>query len=145
MLSAHLNAEARAKLIWGDPPETVLEFLQTQGVNKQQAEGFIASIKRERLATVRSSGIKRIIVGAWLVVPLVVALPLAFWLNYWYEANPDPATAGYTFHYIAGRIAGRICVLAFVAALFGLWKIITGIFLLVDPQSQKGDLSKLPD
>src|SRR5262245_14153166 len=70
-----LESEARAKIFWGDSPESVLEYVQSQGFTKEEAETTINAIVEERVQSLRSLGRRNILIG----LPLVL-VPVASYL-----------------------------------------------------------------
>lgn len=116
--------EARAKIIWGDSRETVTAFLQGHGFGEKEILELLADFDRERASVIRSSGTKKITVGALLV--------------------PIPFIA-YIVFIMIGVIPTKIFMLTVLTGLYGLWKIIDGARMLVAPRSEPGDLSTLED
>ena len=49
--------EARAKMSWGDSPDTVTKYLMLQGFSVPEAQEVVAGLYKERLAAVRVAGI----------------------------------------------------------------------------------------
>ena len=116
--------EARAKIIWGDPTESVSEFLQTNGFSEKETLDLLADFKHERATAIRSSGIKKLVIGS-----LLAPIPLIAYLVF--------MTIGYIYI--------KIFALTCLAGLFGLWKIIDGLTMIMNPRSERGDLSNLSE
>jgi hypothetical protein len=110
--------EARAKIFWGDEPQTVINFLRMNGLPYEEAEAIVGDIVRERMANIRGSGIRNIATGAFLVA-IPVAVELIFMSR--------------------GKI--YVSVILILLGLWGLWNIVKGIMMLISPEIQKGDLT----
>jgi hypothetical protein len=113
--------EARAKISWGDPPEEVIKYLMIQGFSAEEASALVKDMFRERAATIRGDGIKKIAVGiALMCVPIV---------------------AFFIFMSI-GVIYTKILAITIMLGLWGMWTAIKGIFMAVAPKSQSGDVAE---
>ena len=124
MKTEEAKIEARAKIIWGEPPEKVLAFLQENGFGDKDAFALLSEFKKERAANIRSSGVKKITIGALLVpIPLIT----------------------YLFFMSAGYINIKIMAVTGLIGIVGGWKIIDGISMIVVPSSERGDLSNLSE
>jgi hypothetical protein len=112
--------EARAKILWGDPPEEVVHYLRVQGFSEEEAWEVVDAAFQERAATIRGMGIKKILLGS-----VLVALPFV------------------TYSIFAGMpsITIRLVGLAAVAGLWGAWLLIKGITMLASPKSEPGDVA----
>src|SRR5215510_11771802 len=66
--------EARAKISWGDPPMEVVKYLMIQGWSYEEAAPLVDSIFRERAATIRKTGIMRVVLGLGLMCVPIFAL-----------------------------------------------------------------------
>lgn len=118
------KTEARAKTIWGEPQEQVSAFLQQNGFTETEVGELLAEWNQERVDAIRSSGIKKITIGALLI-------PLPFIAYFVFMA----------IGYMQKNIFGLTCV----AAMFGTWKLIDGLHLILAPRSERGDISNLPE
>jgi len=116
--------EARAKILWGDSPESVASFLRVHGFSREEAAEFVDDLYRERLSTVRGSGFANIIGGS-----LLIAIPIVFFAVSWF---------------IVGRLYTRLFALTVVVGFVGLWMLIKGLHMVVSPKSQSGH-SEEPD
>jgi hypothetical protein len=115
-----IAVEARAKIIWGEPPAKVFVYLQEKGVGDKDAQTLLAELLRERASTIRHDGMKKIWVGS-----LLLALPI-----------------GYYFIALAmGVIYLKLFAGLLVAGAFGLWRLSTGVSMVLKPGSTTGDLS----
>ena len=112
--------EARAKILWGDKPEAVTGYLLMQGFSREEASDLVRELFRERMATVRATGIKKIFVGSGMV-----ALPIAT-----------------TIIFLAlGRFFLWIWACTIITGLSGAWMVLNGILMMVAPKSLAGDAS----
>src|SRR5215510_5057443 len=67
--------EARAKISWGDPPQEVLKYLMMQGISYEEAAPMVDAMYQERAATIRKTGITRVVMGlVFMCAPLVALL-----------------------------------------------------------------------
>lgn len=69
------ETEARAKILWGDPPEEVVKFLMRQGVPAGEASEIVNALFQQRAATIRTNGITKIVTGC-----AMICVPIAAWL-----------------------------------------------------------------
>jgi hypothetical protein len=53
-----VEAEARAKVVWGDAREEVLKYLMIQGVSAAEATDLTDEMFQERAASIRGIGLK---------------------------------------------------------------------------------------
>lgn len=112
--------EARAKAMWGDSQDQVTRYLMMQGFSHQEALDLVQPIFRERAATVRANGIRKIVIGSGMMCVPIVAL--------------------FIFLHI-GIIPAKTFGLTLLIGFWGLWLVITGIIMAVAPKSEKGDLA----
>lgn len=114
--------EARAKIMWGDSATDVKEWLVDNGLSSQQAADILARCLEERDAEFRRRGFLEIIIGLALVVgPLAVAGIMVFGLRILY---------------------GGWMGLAFLVALYGLYRLGRGVCWVVRGGTSEGSLSK---
>ena len=116
-----MEHEARAKILWGEEPNGVVIFLRTNGFSAEDASALVDELLDERRATVRGIGVKKIVVGSFLVV-----LPVAFWLVSWY-------VVGVVYLW---PFAGTVC-----GGLWGAYQVVNGAIKLSSPDSHEGDLT----
>ena len=119
-----LQDEARAKIFWGDNPESVGAYLQSQGLNPQEATSTIDAILVEREASVRSSGRRAILIG--------VPLALVPFVSYYFLNQ-------------LGVFPIKIFAVTVLVGLAGGWKLVKGTTMLLFPKSHTGDLSDPAD
>jgi len=113
--------EARAKVLWGDPPQVVTAYLITQGFSRPEAASLVEGLFQERAATIRGNGIKKIVLGiAMMFVPVVaVFIFLSVGLIHW------------------GIFAATI-----IAGFWGVWTVFGGIRMVVTPKAVEGDAAE---
>jgi len=117
--------EARARIIWGDEPESVRFFLTSKGMSVAEANDKLKELTLERNAEIRKLGIKDVLIG----VALIGAAGAFF---YWLFRSP---------HIPRGSVrnAKGYGVLA-LAAFYGLWRLVIGILRLVRPKTEHGSI-----
>ncbi len=112
--------EARAKISWGDAPKEVVKFLMIQGFERDEAMSFVNTLSADRVVTVRRNGIRNIIIGVLLVcVPIVTFLVFRS----------------------MGMLPLKILGATGVVGVVGAWKLLNGIFMVVAPKSEGGDVA----
>jgi hypothetical protein len=110
--------EARAKISWGDPPNSVAAFLVVQGFNREEASAMVRQMFKERLATVRAKGIRNTVAGS-----VMICIPVAFWFMFMNMRFPPVRTFGLTI----------------MVGLYGSYLLINGICQFAAPKSERGD------
>lgn len=113
--------EARAKILWGDEPEEVIKYLVIKGVDPDEAAGLVGVMMKERCLTIRGNGIRKIVIGAVLACVPIVAIFIF-------------ARIGVISFYLLG--------IAVMVGLWGAWMIFKGIFMLLAPKSEAGDVAE---
>ncbi len=111
-------SEARARIIWGEPPQSVRDFLISNGISSLVAEAKIEEFEIERSRELRKIGLRNVLIGIVLTGAAGITLYLTL--------------------RIASTSSGIIKALAVVllAGLYGLWKLVKGVTYLVRPQSE---------
>jgi len=118
---AQAEQEARAKILWGDAPEEVIKHLVIKGVDPDEAAGLVRVMLKERTSAIRGNGIRKMFMGAALVcVPVVT---LIVFIN-------------------IGAVSFTILGITGAVGLWGAWMIFKGIFMLLAPKSEAGDVSE---
>jgi hypothetical protein len=113
--------EARAKVSWGDPPEAVTSFLMIQGFGYEEASALVQSMFKERAATIRRNGFKKLAVGiALMCVPLVA---LAIFTS-------------------LGFILLKLFAITIMIGVWGAWKFLKALFMILAPKSEPGDVAE---
>lgn len=116
-----VQIDARAKIMWGEGEQKTLEFLQSKGVGDKDAYVFIQNLLKERDASVREDGRKKIIIGAaCMPLPVIYYFVTHYWLGYW------------DVKFFAGLI---------VVAVFGLTKFLNGLSMVLRPRKHSGSLA----
>src|SRR5215472_1370976 len=67
MNTADLIVEARARITWGDEPNSVRFFLTSNGMSAAEADAKIRELTLERNADIRKLGIRDIFIGIVLI------------------------------------------------------------------------------
>jgi hypothetical protein len=110
--------QARLKIEWGETPAAVNAYLVVQGWTREEASDFVDELFRERVSTLRVTGIRKIVVGAVLTcVPVLV----------------------FFLFMAARRIHIYLLIVSVAAGGSGLWMLVSGIVLLVAPKSHSGN------
>jgi hypothetical protein len=117
---AQAQHEAKAKIFWGDPPEAVIGYLLMQGFSHEEASDLVREMFRERAATVRANGIRKILTGIGLIAVPIVALIIFLSI---------------------GVIPMKIFAITIMAGLYGVWLLLNGIIMVLAPKTEKGDLA----
>ena len=115
-----METQARAKILWGESQEAVVTFLISYGMDAQEAWGVVQELQAERAATIRVSGIKKIIIGV-----VCVLVPIGSFVAF----------------KKAGVLPVKLFAVTVVIGLFGGWKFVSGIFNIIFPESEQGDLA----
>ena len=113
--------EARAKMSWGDPPQEVVKYLMIQGFSYEEAAPLVDSMYQERMSTIRRTGITKIVIGLALV-----SVPVFAWI----------------FFASIGVISWKLFALAVMVGVWGGWMLLKGIFMIVSPRSESGDVAE---
>jgi hypothetical protein len=129
MDSESLFTEARARITWGESPLVVREFLVVSGVPEADADLCIRNFAAERNSTIRKKGIADVCVGSTLIAVAAVMLFLIF------------RKGGCADSYDTGTDSGRAAGGIILVALYGIWRLIRGIFYAFRPRSIEESLS----
>lgn len=112
--------EARAKVMWGDSQQEVIQYLMMQGFSVPEASELVGTMFQERAKTIRANGIRKVIIGTGLIcVPLIA---LVFFLS-------------------IGIIPMKIFALTIMVGLYGLWLFVNGLLMAIAPKSERGDIN----
>lgn len=113
--------EARAKILWGDPPEEVVKYLLIQRFNHEEASSLVRAMFQERAVTIRSNGIKKVVIGIALAcVPLVAFIIFT------------------SMGFLPLKLFGATLVVGVWVA----WMILKGTIMFLAPKSEPGDVSE---
>jgi hypothetical protein len=126
MQTGQVFTEARARIIWGDPPESVRAYLTSNGVPGTAADAKIKEFLVERNRELRSIGFRNLVIGLALI-----------------------GTAGTMIYFFArlpgGTRSARLLALTVLVGLIGLWKLVNGIVYLLSPQTDHESIPDIPD
>jgi hypothetical protein len=111
--------EARAKIFWGDPPQEVLKFLLINNVPRAEAMEIIRELAYERTVQMRKNGVAKIVTGI-----IMVSVPIAGWFMGFAE------------------ISIKLFAFMVMLGLWGAYRLLKGIFMVVAPKAQSGDVSE---
>ena len=111
--------EARAKMFWGDPPQEVLKFLLINNIPRQEAMEIVHELTHERVVQMRKNGLIKIFSGI-----VMVCVPIGGWFG--------------------GMAVISIKLFAFMImlGLWGFYRLVKGILMVVAPKMQQGDVSE---
>jgi hypothetical protein len=112
--------EARAKAMWGDPPEQITSYLMVQGYNREEAMELTKALVKERTSAVRANGIRKMIIGFGLIWVPVIALIVFL-----------------SIHFIPVKLMGA----AILVGVYGAYLLLRGFLMAVAPKSEKGDVA----
>jgi hypothetical protein len=115
-------SEARARIIWGESSSSVRNFLTTNGVSDIDADAKIKGFIAERNAEIRRIGLA-LIVGATVIIFLCL----------------KQTTVAMFYS------TGKGVALSFLGGLYGIWKLVKGIFWLVRPQSEEESITEISE
>jgi len=115
-------SEARARIIWGESSSSVRNFLTTNGVSDIDADAKIKGFIAERNAEIRRIGLA-LIVGATVIIFLCL----------------KQTTVAMFYS------TGKGVALSFLGGLYGIWKLVKGIFYLVRPQSEEESITEISE
>jgi len=122
--------EARARIIWGEAPASVRYFMTSNGISPAEADAELQRFIHERNIEIRNIGARNVVIGAGVIVGSGVLLYLVF-------SHPGAITPNVSRAKGLGGVG--------VAGLYGVWKLIKGIFYLVRPQSEHESITEIPD
>lgn len=119
---SQVDHEAKAKIFWGDEPDSVVKFMMMHGVPYGEAAEVVGRFASERATITRVSGIRKSVIGSCLVaVPIVAAV----------------------IFMSIGFFPVKIFGLTVAVGLYGGYLLLTGIMMLVAPKIETGDVSEL--
>lgn len=130
MYTDALIVEARARIIWGDEPSSVRDFLTSNGMSVTDADAQLRNLMLERNAEIRRLGIRDVLIGA----ALLAGAGIFFYLLFRSSHLPRVSVR-------AGKGYGVLAILAFYA----LWRLVKGIIRLVRPKSEHGSIPDLSE
>lgn len=68
--------EGRARVMWGDPPDEVADWMAQQGVEPVDADGFVRDCTRERNLAIRKRGTMEMLIGGGIALASVAFIVL---------------------------------------------------------------------
>ena len=104
--------EARARIIWGESPASVRDFLVSSGIESVVADSKLEEFSLERNRELRRIGIRSILIGVLVAGIACIPIGIAFHLH--------------TFN--------RALAVLLPAILYGVWKLVIGSIYLFCPQ-----------
>jgi hypothetical protein len=111
--------EARAKIFWGDPPQEVLKFLMINNVPRAEATEIIRELSHERMVQMRKNGMVKIVSGI-----LMICVPVGGWFGG------------------VAMISIKLFAFMIMLGLWGGYRLIKGMLMVIAPKSQHGDVSE---
>jgi hypothetical protein len=118
---AQVETEARAKILWGDAQDEVIQFMMIRGIPGPEATALVRNMLKERRRTVRAKGFAKTVGG--IVTTCGAAGAIVTMLRY-----------GFISPFVLGGVG--------LAGVMGLWMLFNGIFKLVAPGAASGDASE---
>jgi hypothetical protein len=104
--------EARARIIWGESPASVRDYLVASGVESVVADTKLEEFSLERNRELRRIGIRSILIG--ILVAGIAGIPI--WIGFHLH----------TFN--------RALAVPMLGILYGVWKLSIGSIYLICPQ-----------
>jgi hypothetical protein len=112
--------EARAKIIWGESTQKVLTYLQSKSVGDKEASVLLEDLMKERAASIRTDGVKKVWIGVLFVLAPVAYYLVSKFVGFW------------SLKLFSGLI---------VLGIVGIAKLSSGLSMILKPRAVKGDLS----
>ncbi|HZP59224.1 MAG TPA: hypothetical protein VFB27_02790 [Opitutaceae bacterium] len=106
--------EARAKLVWGEPPAKVLAYLREKNLGDKDAMEALRELLAENAQDRRRDGFKKILGGAFLIL-----LPIGYYLL--------ARTVGF--------IQLKLFSILILLGIIGIWRCLDGIFMILRPNT----------
>lgn len=121
MLPEKIETDVRCRVLWGESPKAVYEWLVSTGAGEEESAALIAACRAERDADIRSLAIRKIVSGCGLML-----VPVATYATF-----------------LAMRIFFvRVLGATVAIGLFGLWRVTSGAMALLFPSLERGDISE---
>jgi hypothetical protein len=112
MRTDNVISEARARIIWGEAPSSVHDFLVSNGIESAVADTKLEEFSLERNRELRRIGLRSFLIGVLVTGIAGVPICIAFHLH--------------TFN--------RALAMLMLGVLYGVWKLAIGSIYLVCPQ-----------
>ena len=116
--------EARARIIWGDAPEEVAEWLASQGVEEEKVRQIVWACLKERRDEVRRKGLAELLIGA------LITTAGAFGIG--------------GMHFV-GIVHSKAFALFILVGLYGLYRAGKGLVYLVSGHRIPGSLTEMDE
>ena len=120
------EVEARAKIMWGDPPEEVGKYLVSLCYSEPQAAEVVQGLIKERLAAVRANGVKQMVKGGGLICASGAGFLALALVEHFYHVRIRSL-------WVIGSVIG--------IGVVGCWYFFDGSIKLISPQLQRGDVA----
>ena len=134
MPTDNIITEARARIIWGEEPDSVRAFLISNGMPATDADAALKNFAHERNAEIRKIGIRDAVIGGALLAGAGIA--------YYYLSK-----SSFMHNPSGGRRHGYgyLYIYVIMVALYGLWRLIKSIPHLARPKSEHGSIPDLSE
>jgi hypothetical protein len=121
--------EARARITWGEEPASVHAFLIVNGMSTADAERTLQELITERNKEIRKIGFRGTCIGA----AIICAVGIYIWYNLNHPSKLFPSRQGKAMYYI------------YFVGLYGIWRLIGGLFHLLRPQLETQSIPDLTE
>jgi len=121
--------EAKARIIWGEKPSSIHAFLTSNGMSTTDADRTIQELITERNQEVRKIGVRGTCIGAVIICAVVIDI----WYNFDHPSELFPSRQG------------RAMFLMYFLGLYGIWRLIGGLFHLLRPQLETQSISEITE
>ncbi|HSY74366.1 MAG TPA: hypothetical protein VK810_02760 [Dongiaceae bacterium] len=125
-----LILEARARVIWGESPSSVRDFLTSNGIPKTEATAKIKEFYAERNKEIRKINLKKILIEFTLLGASAFMLYNSFYGS---------------FAKVLGSVRPGGFSVGILAGCYGFWKLVSGITCLVRPQLENESIAEILD
>ena len=129
MTPDNVIVEARAKIIWGEEPPSVHAFLTLNGMSTADADRKIQELITERNKEARKIGVRGTCIGAAIICAVAIII--------WYELDHP--------NKLFPSRQGKAMYLMFLVGLYGIWRLIGGLFHLLRPQLEKQSIPEMTE
>jgi hypothetical protein len=114
------EAEAKAKIFWGDTREQVIGFLMSKSYSVPEATEVVDAFLAERAKTMRGIGFKKIFMGIGLICAPII---------------------GFICFIMVPFFPVQLFAITILAGIWGLWVLVKGIMMFVAPKMDHGDVA----
>lgn len=116
-----LISEARARITWGETPQSVHSFLISSGMSRAEADAKLQQLIAERNREVRKVGLGRICAG--IIILCAAGVPIFILIGHPSQLFP-------------AKHARVICGLVLVG-VYGIWQLVNGLMYFALPKSEQ--------